>query len=264
MVSLQAKQCLRRKAPQIILAGTIIAVVLYVSVQLLEDVVLEGTPLNAHPLFGAILSLTRDITATIKSWSYSGVFVMMFLEATSLPFPSEVILPFAGYMVSEGLLNFWVTVAVATAAGLVGSLVDYYIGLKGVSILARYRILGRILFTQSQLEVAARWFTRYGATVVIFSRLVPGFRTIVSFPAGAVKMPLSKFITYTVIGCSIWNALLIYVGVFLGANWRQVAGISHYIIIAAAIGLGILVVAYFIWRRKRKHASIQPYKSVSN
>jgi membrane protein DedA with SNARE-associated domain len=260
--SFQAKRFLRRKAPQIILAGAIIAVVLYVGIQLLEDVVIEGTPLNSHPLFGAILSLTHDVTATMKSWSYGGVFVMMFLESTSLPFPSEVILPFAGYMVSTGLLNFWATVAVATVAGVAGSLVDYYIGLKGVSLLAKYRILGRILFTQSQLEVAAHWFTRYGATVVIFSRLVPGFRTIVSFPAGAVKMPLCKFITYTTIGCTIWNALLIYVGVFLGANWRQVAGISHYIIIAAAIGLCILVIAYFIWKHKRKRASIQPYKTV--
>ncbi len=244
-----------------ILAVIIIAVIVYVGFELLEDVVVEGAPLTSGPLMSAIVSLTHDVTSTMKSWGYGGVFGMMFLESTSLPFPSEVILPFAGYMVSTGLLNFWATVAVATAAGVAGSLVDYYIGFKGVDVLSRHKILGKVLFTQSQLETAARWFTRYGATVVIFSRLIPGFRTIVSFPAGAVKMPLGKFIVYTSIGCAMWNSLLIYVGVFLGDRWKQVAGVSHYLIVAAAIGFAILIVAYFVWRHRRKR-SIQPYKSV--
>ena len=89
---------------------------------------------------------------------------------------------------------------------------------------------------------------------MVLSRLVPSFRTIVSFPAGAVKMPLSKFIAYTAAGCLVWNGLLIYVGVFLGARWREVAGVSHYLIIAAmATAIGGLFV-FLVIRRKRRSA----------
>jgi membrane protein DedA with SNARE-associated domain len=250
-LSLQNRLRLRRKAPQLIAITIIAVIVIYVGFILLEDVVIEGAPLASNPIIGAVVGLMHDVTSTIQAWSYVGVFVLMLLESSSLPIPSEAILPFAGYLVMQGIFDFWITVAVATVAGIAGSLIDYYIGYKGVDILYRHRILGRVLLSKSQLEVVGRWFTRYGAIVVIFSRLVPGFRTIVSFPAGAVKMPLGKFIAYTTVGCTIWNSLLIYVGVFLGAQWKQVAGALHYFIIAAVVGFGVLVVAYLIWRRRR-------------
>jgi membrane protein DedA with SNARE-associated domain len=193
----------------------------------------------------------RDVTAAVSSWGYSSVFVLMLLESSSLPIPSEVVLPLAGYLVSLGQLNLWITIVVATTAGIAGSLVDYYIGLKGVHLLAEHRVLGKVFFTRSQLEVAVRWFNRYGSALVFLGRLVPGFRTIVSFPAGAVRMPLAKFVAFTTAGCLMWNGVLIYVGVFLGKRWREVAGVSHYLIIGAVAAVIVALTMLLVWRRKR-------------
>ena len=189
----------------------------------------------------------------MQSWGYIGIFVLMLLESSSVPIPSEVILPFAGYLVSQGTLNVWVTVTVATVAGIAGSLVDYYIGLKGVQSLARHKILGRVVLSPAQLEIAASWFNKHGASMLFFSRLIPGFRTIISFPAGAVRMALPKFIAFTAAGCIVWNVILIYVGWYLGKNWAEVAGVSRYLILASVVAVVLLAVTYLV-RRKRKRA----------
>ena len=218
------KFSLRRRAPQLIVLTLAVVVTVAIVLEIMEDFFIAGSPWTGGPLqivVNAIVLLTRNFVDAVSSWGYSGVFFLMLLESSSLPIPSEVVLPFAGYLVSGGQLNFWVTVLVATVAGIAGSLVDYYIGLKGVHILSEHRVLGRVFFTKHQLGVVVRWFSRYGGAIVFLSRLVPGFRTIVSFPAGAVKMPLPKFIAYSTVGCLVWNGLLIYVGVFLGARWRE-------------------------------------------
>ena len=163
------------------------------------------------------------------------------------------ILPFAGFLISKSLLNVWITVAIATVAGIVGSLIDYYIGLKGVQSLAKHKILGRAIFSQTQLEIAASWFNKHGAIMVFLGRLIPGFRTLISFPAGAVRMKLPKFIAFTTAGCIIWNVILIYVGWYLGKNWAEVAGISRYLILITAV-VFIFVVSYILVRRKRVRA----------
>lgn len=248
---------LRRRAPQLIVLTLAVVVTVVVVLEILEDFFIEGSPLTGGPLqlvANAIVFLTRYFVEVVSSWGYGGVFFLMLLESSSLPIPSEVVLPFAGYLVSVGQLNFWVTVLVATVAGIAGSLVDYYIGLKGVHVLAEHRVLGRVFFTKRQLGFVVRWFNRYGGAIVFLSRLVPGFRTIVSFPAGAVKMPLTKFIAYTTVGCLVWNGLLIYVGVFLGARWREVAGVAHYLIIAAVATAIVALFVFLVIRRKRRSA----------
>jgi len=221
--------------------------------EILEDVFTGAPSVTSGPLISAIISLTHNVKDTVQSWGYSGIFVLMLLESSSVPIPSEVILPFAGYLVSQGTLNVWVTVTVATVAGIAGSLVDYYIGLKGVQSLARHKILGRVVLSPTQLETAASWFNKHGASMLFFSRLIPGFRTIVSFPAGAVRMALPKFIAFTAAGCIVWNIILIYVGWYLGKNWAAVAGVSRYLILASVVGVLVLMVVY-LDRRKRKRA----------
>jgi membrane protein DedA with SNARE-associated domain len=121
--------------------------------------------------------------------------------------------------------------------------------MKGVNLLAEHKIRGKTLFNKARLETAKRWFKRYGVLAVFLSRMVPGFRTLVSFPAGAVKMPLPRFIAYTLAGCLIWNILLIYVGVYLGTNWQEVAGVSHYILIGFAATIFIAFIVLLIRRR---------------
>jgi membrane protein DedA with SNARE-associated domain len=252
---------LREKAPQLLviaIVGIVVAILLF---DTLEDTLVEGGPFAGTPLaviLNAIATFTVNITATVQSWSYAGLFVLMALESSSFPIPSEVILPFAGYLVSQGLLNFWLAVLVSTFAGLAGSLIDYYIGLKGMNVLAKRRRLRNFLYNEGRMKRAEGWFRKYGALTVFLSRLVPGFRTLISFPAGAVKMPLRKFIAYTVAGCVAWNALLIYIGLYLGTNWRDVAGIAHYLLIGSVATILIIFVFLFFRRKKGKPKAQTP------
>jgi membrane protein DedA with SNARE-associated domain len=247
---------LRKNAPKLIVAAIVIAIVLYILFELLEDVFIEGAPISSGPLISAIISLTHNVKDTVQSWGYSGIFVLMLLESSSLPIPSEVILPFAGYLVSRGILNVWATVTVATVAGVVGSIIDYYIGLKGVQSLARHKILGRVLLSTAQLEIAAKWFNKHGPVVVFFGRLIPGFRTIVSFPAGAVHMSLTKFVAFTTAGCLVWNVALIYVGWYLGKNWAEVAGVSRYLIFGSVSAVLVIVAVYLVRRKQMKDKAL--------
>jgi membrane protein DedA with SNARE-associated domain len=254
LVSRRNLERLKGKAPQLLFLAIAIIVILIISLDTLEDILVEGGTFAGTPLdllFKAIITFTQNVTATISSWGYAGIFSLMLLESSSLPIPSEVILPFAGYLISQGLLNLWITISISTLAGITGSLIDYYIGLKGMNLIARRKILEKLLLNEVRLQMTERWFKKYGVLVVFLSRMIPGFRTLVSFPAGAVKMPLPKFIPYTMAGCLAWNAVLIYIGMYLGANWREVPGVSHYIIIGlAAVVLVALVV--FLIRRKKK------------
>ncbi len=242
---------LERKAPQLIVIAIAVALIVYITIELLADV-LVNAPLTSGPLVSAVMSFTHSVTSTVSSLGYGGVFGLMLLEASSLPIPSEVILPFSGYLVSIGHLDFWLTLAVATLAAIAGSLIDYLIGLKGVEALTKYRLLGRAVFSDTQVKVAAGWFTKYGSVMVFFGRLIPGLRTLISFPAGAVRMPIGKFLAYTTVGCVIWNSLLIYVGYYLGIKWREVADFSHYLIIVVITALIAVVVVYLIMRRSRR------------
>jgi membrane protein DedA with SNARE-associated domain len=243
---------LRRKAPQIIAMAIIIVLVVYVLFEITEDVLIEDTSITSGPLVSALMNFTRDVRTTVSSWGYSGIFGLMILESSSLPVPSEVVLPFSGYLVSIGQFNFWLTVLVATVAALIGSLIDYYIGLKGIEVLTKRRILGRTLFSMDQLTFAGKWFDKYGSLAIFLARLVPGIRTLISFPAGAAKMPIAKFLVFTTAGCILWNSVLIYVGYYLGSNWTEVAGISHYIIIAVTAGLTITIALYLVMRQRKK------------
>ena len=257
MVSPQSLQQLRRKAPQLIVIALAIIVVVYFVFAFLEDVVIGGGPITSDPIISLILSITRGVTGTVQAWGYSGIFILMLLESSSLPIPSEVILPFAGYLVSMGQLNVWITLIGATVAGLLGSLIDYYIGLKGVQSLIKHKILGKVLLSTNQLEIAEKWFLKNGNLMVFLSRLIPGFRTTFSFPAGAAKMPLKKFIAFTTAGCLLWNVILIYLGWYLGKNWTQVAGISRYLIIAAVAAIVIIVLVFLVKRRQTKKQALK-------
>ncbi len=244
---------LREKLPQLLVIAITAIIVAIIVLDTLEDMLIEGGTFAGTPvavLLNAIVAFTQNVTATVQSWGYAGLFVAMALESSSLPIPSEVILPFAGYLVSQGLLNFWFAVLVSTLAGVAGSLIDYFIGLKGMSALAKRSILRSLLYSRGRMDTAERWFDRYGAPVVFLSRMVPGFRTLISFPAGAVKMPLSKFIAYTTAGCLVWDVILIYLGVYVGASWREVADVAHYLIIAATVAF-IIVLAVFLIRRRK-------------
>ncbi len=244
---------LKRKAPLLIVVAIILVFVAYLAFEIAEDILVEGSPITSEPIIGAIISFTQNVTATISSWGYVGVFVLMLLESSSLPIPSEVILPFAGYFASKPPgMNLILIIVCATVAGVLGSLIDYYIGKKGVNVLAKYKILGHVILSEDQLAVASHWFYKYGSIMVFLGRLVPGFRTFISFPAGAVRMSIAKFVVFTAVGCLIWNTILVYVGYYLGSNWAAVATVSHDLILAIIIVAAIGIVAYLLIRRQRQ------------
>lgn len=258
LTSRQCLQRLRRKAPQLLILAIVAVLVLIVLLGTLEDTLIEGGPFTGTPLdllLRALVTLTQDATSTVSSWGYAGIFLLMLLEASSLPIPSEVILPFAGYLVSLGQLNLWITILISTLAGIMGSLVDYYIGMKGINLLTQRRMLDRVFFSTARLETVEKWFNKYGSLVVFLGRMIPGFRTLVSFPAGAVKMQLRKFVAYTACGCLVWDAFLIYIGIYVGANWREVAGVSHYLILGVLAAILVAIVALLIKRKKGQQGS---------
>jgi len=219
--------------------------------EVLGGVVFDDAWLIGNPWIDATISFFRNVTETLSSLGYIGVFAVTLLDASSFPIPSEAILPFAGYLVCIGKLDLWLTIVVATAASVAGSLIDYYIGLKGVEVLSKYRLLGKVILSPDQLATASHWFNKYGSIMVLLGRLVPVFRTLISFPAGAVKMSIPKFVALTAVGCLIWNSILIYVGFYLGSRWREVLGVSRYLIIAVTAAAVLLLVAYLVRRRSK-------------
>lgn len=192
--------------------------------------------------------LVHYIISLIQSTSYVGIFILMFLESALIPIPSEVTMPFGGFLASQGKLNFWGVVIAGTIANLAGSLLAYYVGLflEETILINLIKKYGKfILVTIEDYEKARKWFTKYGDKVVFISRILPVVRTVISLPAGAFKMNLKKFIIYTTAGCFIWSAFLTYIGFVLGENWNSLEKyFREFQILLAA--LFILMVVFYI------------------
>lgn len=198
--------------------------------------------------------LSGFIVAVISSMGYAGVALLMAIESACIPLPSEIIMPFAGYLVYAGRFNLW-AVGVAGAVGcVVGSLVAYYVGLKGgrpfVEKYGRY-----ILVSPRDLDLAERWFARYGEVIVFASRLLPVVRTFIAFPAGVARMNLARFTVYTFLGSLPWCIGLAYVGQILGEQWDKNETLKTWFHrFDFLIGIVILAAAvWWVWRHV-KHA----------
>jgi membrane protein DedA with SNARE-associated domain len=246
---------LKRKAPLVLVLAIVVILIALIVVDTLEDTLIEGGQFSGTPLavlLNAVIALTRGITATVTSWGYGGIFLLMLLESSSLPIPSEVVLPFAGYLSSQGQLSLLPIILISTFAGIAGSLIDYCIGVGAMSVLAKRKTFEKFLFSEARLHTVENWFNKYGAPIVLLSRMVPGFRTLVSFPAGAVKMPLPKFVGFTAVGCVIWNSFLAYGGFYVGKNWAEIASASHYVIIVALAVFLVIFAAHLVHTSKTK------------
>jgi membrane protein DedA with SNARE-associated domain len=186
----------------------------------------------------------NTIVNLLNQTGYFGVFLLMVMESATLPVPSEVVLPLAGFLVSQGRLEFWSTVAVATVGSLVGTMVDFGIGYYlGRPAVLRY---GRIVrFSEKRLETTERWFASHGKSVVLLARFVPLLRTLIAFPAGIVRMDVKRFLVYSAVGILIWDIALVYLGDLAGQNSTAIANtLQAYFAplgIAAVVIAGILV-----------------------
>lgn len=154
----------------------------------------------------------------IDKFGYAGIFLTMALESAAIPIPSEIVVPFSGFLASTGRLGFWPVVLVATLANLTGSFAIYLVGLSGGRwFLERY---GKyVLIHQDDISKMDEWLGRYGDRVAFFSRLLPGVRTFSSLVIGAGRMKLKRFLFYTFLGSFIWNLPLAYIGLAAGENW---------------------------------------------
>jgi membrane protein DedA with SNARE-associated domain len=196
-----------------------------------------------------ITILSHFIVATISALGYGGIVLLMAIESACIPLPSEIIMPFSGYLVSTGELNLW-GVATAGAIGCVlGSLVAYWVGMYGgrpfIEKYGRY-----ILLSRHDLDIADRWFAKYGEVIVFVSRLLPAIRTFIAFPAGVARMNLSRFVIYTFAGSLPWCLALAYVGQKLGEQWDQDPRLKMWFHrFDFLIGIAaVLFVGWWIWR----------------
>ena len=187
---------------------------------------------------------------------YLGVMVAMTIESAMVPLPSELILPYAGFLVSDpsavepltnGPWSYWIVVVAATIGNTLGSLIGYAIGAwGGRPFLERW---GRFLLIRPhEIELAERFFDRWGPATAFFSRLLPVVRTFISFPAGVARMPLRKFVIYSTAGAVPWSILLVFAGAQLGANWVEIRHALQPFDLAIGLAF-VALVALFVWWR---------------
>ena len=192
-----------------------------------------------------ITELSRFVISTISLMGYSGILLTMAIESACIPLPSEIIMPFSGYLVTTGQFTM-IGVTLAGAVGnVLGSIVAYYAGVwGGRPFVERY---GRyFLVSHHDLDVADRWFAKYGEAAVFFGRMLPVVRTFISLPAGIAQMNFPRFVIFTFIGALPWCYLLAYVGVRMGEEWDNLRGYFHRFDVVIGIVIA-LAVGYFLW-----------------
>ena len=197
-----------------------------------------------------IISLLAGfIIATISSMGYAGIVVLMAIESACIPLPSEIIMPFSGYLVSTGRFDL-VWVATAGALGCnVGSTIAYVIGYYGGRRLVE-RWGSYILMSRRDLEMADRFFARFGSATVFIARLLPVVRTFIALPAGIARMPQLKFQVYTFLGSWPWCYALAYVGYKLGERWDSDPSLRDFMHRFDAVIVGAIVLGFgwYVWR----------------
>ena len=197
-----------------------------------------------------INSLSQAVIHFIYSAGYAGVFLLMILESCGIPAPSEVIMPFAGFLVATAKFNFWIVVLMGTLGNLVGSSLAYYIGWKGGRpLIEKYGKF--MLISKHDLRKADKWFAKYGETAVLIGRFLPVVRTYISFPAGVSEMKFRKFISYTFLGTFPWSILFTYLGIKLSDNWESIQTNMHNFYTTIIVGL-VFIIGLYIWRHIRK------------
>ena len=201
------------------------------------------------PITADILDpIVRVATDFIDSAGLVGVFVLMTLESACIPIPSEAIMLFAGFNVSQGTLTLVGVVAAGVAGNVVGSLIAYAAGYWGrVELLERNRL---IHISPAQLARADAWFERYGSVTVFFTRMLPIIRTFISLPAGVARMPVGRFTALTAAGSLPWVLMLALVGREVGDNWESWRKHLHYADYAI-VAIVVVGVGYLLLRRRR-------------
>jgi len=202
--------------------------------------------------------LTGWAAGVIEQLGEPGVGLLVALETIIPPIPSELVLALAGYLAGEGRVNAVLVVLAATVGSVLGALALYGLGrAAGMARLRRW--LDRLpLVDSEQLDRADRWFDRYGSHAVLFGRMVPVVRSLVSIPAGADRMPLRRFLALTTVGSGAWNSLFVGLGYALGSQWQQVEQYGRWFDIGILAIFAVMIGVWVIRRlrtRSRTRAS---------
>lgn len=195
--------------------------------------------------------MVDKLVALLAATGYAGIFFAMMLESAAVPVPSEVVLPFAGILVSQGQMTFWAAVGWTVAGQLTGSLIAYAVGTYGGRpFLERYGKYA--LIRHQELDRAERWFARYGEVTAFTTRLLPGARTFISVPAGAARMNLGRFLGYSLLGILPWTMLLVWAGEKLGPIWDKPLwhGCFRGVEVLVVVAFVGLVVRWYVLKRR--------------
>ena len=203
-----------------------------------------------------ISHILSSTIALIGSSGYIGIIIAMTIESACIPLPSEIIMPFGGYLAGQGLLNIHLVALCGATGNLIGSLIVYSLGRKsGHFLLQKIEKMKHV--NQKHLADTMKFFNKHGAAGVFFARMIPGIRTFISLPAGILEVPLKKFIIYTFVGSYIWCYLLGFIGYKLGKNWNHLiastSSLHKVIIIILILVFGGLLAYLFTSKDKQQN-----------
>jgi membrane protein DedA with SNARE-associated domain len=201
--------------------------------------------------------LAQTVKEVVLNLGYPGLFILIVLESTMVPIPSLLVMPFAGYLASQGDFSLPVILAINSAGALTGSSLSYWLGAAGGKpLLVKY---GKYVFVRAKdLERTEQYFARHGGKTIFIGRFLPVVRHLISIPAGIARMPLPPFLTLTFLGATLWGGGLMILGYELGSRWESVANKAKRVDLLIAVGVVLVILAIvirFMLRRRRERGS---------
>jgi len=199
-------------------------------------------------------ALVNWLLITIGTLGYPGIFLLMAMESSVIPVPSELVMPPAGYLAQQGQMNIWIAILMGTVGSLVGAYANYFAAhYLGRPLILKY---GKYVWiTEEKFAKVETFFKDHGEVSTFIGRLLPVVRHLISLPAGLAGMNHWKFSLYTLLGAGMWVTILTYIGYFIGANQELIMKYSHQALIGAVL-MSVAIITVYVWNHRRKKAAV--------